>query len=76
VPAVDVIQAVLMRPAKRGSAKMNRVVNSTFRNIPGGVRIENGLERSECCAFPARSREIWLCRCKFLLSSTEVRNDR
>ena len=52
---------------------MNRVVNSTFRNVPGdGVRIENGMERSECRAFPARSREIRLCRCKFLLSSTEV----
>jgi len=57
---------------KRDSARMNRVVNSTFRNVPGGVRTENVVERSECRAFPARTREIRLCRCKFLLSSTEV----
>ena len=43
------------------------------RNVPSeGVRIENGLKRGECRAFPARTRKIRLCRCKFLLSSTEV----
>ena len=37
---------------------MNRVVNSTFRNIQGdGVQIENGAERSEGRAFPARTRD-------------------
>ena len=59
--------------AKRDSAKMNRVVNSIFRNVPvGPVRIENELEQGECCAFPARAREIQSCGIKFLLSSTEV----
>jgi hypothetical protein len=58
---------------KKDSAKMNRGVNSTFRNISSdGVRIESGLERGECRAFPAWTRKIRLCRCKFLLSSTEV----